>query len=324
MKIMSLNKKTSTIIRPKAPFNFDGTVFVPQHFPTPDFEWKHGILWHSMNFNEKIFGLRMENKGTLLKPEIKLTIYSKQKISSDETTSILNELKWRYGFDEDLKDFLDKFKNDKFLKPIFKKWKGMRSSCMNSLYELLIISIVLQNATVRRTVQMMNNLLNKYGKKIKFDGKEFGVCWAPEDLKNVTENELRALKIGYRDKMVRRISDSFAKNEINEFELRKLSAEGAKKYMVKLYGVGPATAQIILAEYLRKHNVLDLKGRVWEQKIFSRILFGKGLVPSDKILNEMNKRYGEWKGLAFHYLFTDLFWKRRGKNVEWLEKEIRL
>lgn len=35
-KIINLNKRVSIILKPKAPFNFDATVFKPSHFPTPD------------------------------------------------------------------------------------------------------------------------------------------------------------------------------------------------------------------------------------------------------------------------------------------------
>ncbi|HIG96810.1 MAG TPA: hypothetical protein HA230_00470 [Candidatus Aenigmarchaeota archaeon] len=324
MKIILLNKKASAVIRPNAPFNFDGTVYVPQHFPTPDFEWKSGVLWQSMNFNMIIYGLKMENRGTTAKPKIKLTVYSNKEVSKEELLAIKNELNWRYGFGEDLAEFFGKFKNDKFLKPVFAKLRGMRSSCINSLYELLMISIVLQNATVRRTVQMMNNLLGKYGKVVRFDGKELAVYWNPSDLNGATEPELRTLKVGYRDKMIKLISKSFSENEINEFELRKMSTEDAKKWITKLFGVGPATAQIILAEYLRRHDIFELKGRVWEQKILSRILFNKKLVPAERIIEEFEKRYGNWKGLSYYYIFTNLFWKHKEKNIEWLEKEIRL
>lgn len=324
MKVIALSNKASITIRPKAPFNFDGTVYIPQHFPTPDSEWKRGTLWQSMNFNGIVLGLKMADKGSTNRPKINLAIYSERKLSKEYTKSVINELNWRYGFGEDLMEFFDTFKNDKFLKPVFRKWKGMRSSCMNSLYEFLIISIVLQNATVRRTVQMMNNLLNKYGKKVVFDGKELAVYWEPHELGKISELELRELKVGYRAKMIKRISNDFCDGKINEFKLRKMPDEEARKEITKLYGVGPATAQNILAEYLRRHNILDLKGRVWEQKIFSRILFNKKLVPPEKILKELDKRYEKWKGLAFHYIFTDLFWRHKEKKIEWLEKEIRL
>jgi 3-methyladenine DNA glycosylase/8-oxoguanine DNA glycosylase len=46
----------------------------------------------------------------------------------------------------------------------------MRPAHAGSLYECLVIAIVLQNATVRRTVQMMQALLERYGTLLSYDG----------------------------------------------------------------------------------------------------------------------------------------------------------
>ncbi len=324
MKLVDLKERAIVYLKPRAPFSFDGTVFIPAHFPTPDFLWQKNLCWQTIRIDDKLLGLKMENKGTTYRPKIKLIIYSEKKLSDKELENLMSELNWRYGFDEDLSDFTNIFRNDKFLKPVLRRWAGMRLSCANSLYELIVIGIVLQNATVRRTVQMMNNLFNEYGLKLKFDDRELFVFWSPKDLSSVGEDEIRNLKVGYRAKMIKKISDDFSSGKINELELRKMSTEEAKKEVMTLYGVGPATAQIILSEYLRKHNTFELKGRFWEQKILSRILFGKKLVPDGKIIKELDKRYNNWKGLAFHYLFQDLFWKHGEKRIGWLEKEIRL
>jgi len=317
-------KPFEIVLKPVPPFDFNSTVYVPHYFPTPDFEWQPNFMWQTLNFGGKPLGLRIENKGVTDKPTVKLTIYSKQELSDKEIEEIVKEVNWRYGFDEDISEFFTEFENDSFLKPVFKRLKGMRNNCANSLYELLVISIVLQNATVRRTVQMMNNLFNAYGKKLKFDKKALFVYWSPEDLKETSEEELRSLKVGYRAKMIKLVSESFAKGEIDESKIRKLDTEGAKKELMKLYGVGPATAQNILNGYLRKYDAFDLKGKLWEQKILSKVMFHKELVPAEEITEEFERRYGKWKGLAFHYIFTEVFWRHKEKRIPWLEKEIRL
>src|SRR3989338_11687054 len=114
----------------------------------------------------------MENMGRINKSEIKLTIFSKSKLTKSKVDSITKELVWRYDLCADLSDFNQKFINDTFLGKVLKKWRGMRVSSANSLYELLIIGIVLQNATVRRSVQMLDALLEKYGKLLEFDNKK--------------------------------------------------------------------------------------------------------------------------------------------------------
>ncbi len=306
------------------PFNFDCTVYVPHYFPTPDFKWKPRVMWQTLNLNGKLFGLKMEDEGTIDDPKIKLTIYSKCKASQEKIQEIVKELEWKYGLREDICGFIKEFEHDKFLEPTFKRLRGMRNNCANSLYELLIISIVLQNATVRRTVQMMNNLFNSYGTKLKFDNKELSTYWNPEDLSKVSEDELRLLKVGYRAKMIKRVSEAFANREIDELKLRQMSNGDAREELMRLYGVGPATAGIILSGYLRRYDIFDLKGKFWEQKILSRVMFKKKLVPNEEIAEEFDSRYGKWKGLAFHYIFTDLFWRHREKPIPWLKREIRL
>jgi len=317
-------RSVEIIIRPISPFNFDGTVYVPHYFPTPDFDWQPNVMWQTLNLDRRLIGLRMENEGALNTPKVRLTVYSKNKLTSNVMESIVEELNWRYGFNEDISEFFEEFENNKLLKSVFRSWKGMRVNCAYSLYELLIISIVLQNATVKRTIQMMNNLFNAYGSKLKFDDKELFAYWHPEELNKVDEEELRTLKVGYRAKMIKRVSDAFAHGEIDELELRKMNTEDARQELMKLYGVGPATAQIILGGYLRKYDTFDLKGKFWEQKILSRIVFNRKLVPAEEIENEFNKRYGKWRGFAFHYIFTDLFWRHQEKKIPWLEKEIRM
>jgi DNA-3-methyladenine glycosylase II len=306
------------------PFNFDCSVDVPHYFPTPDFGWKPSVMWKTLNHNGRLFGLKMVGEGTIDDPKIKLTIYSKSRVSQQKTEEIVRGPEWRYGLREDICDFFKEFEHDKFLEPTFKRLRGMRNNCANSLYELLIISIVLQNATVRRTVQMMNNLFNSYGTRLRFDNKELSTYWSPEDLSKVSEDELRLLKVGYRAKMIKCVSEAFANCEINELKLRQMSTGDAKKELMKLDGVGPATAEIILSGYLRRYDTFDLKGKFWEQKILSRVMFKKKLVPNEEIAEEFDSRYGKWKGLAFHYTFTDLLWRHREKPIPWLKREIRL
>lgn len=317
-------KSSEIVLKPVPPFDFDSTVYVPHYFPTPDFEWQPNFMWQTLNFEGKPLGLKMENKGVADRPKVKLAVYFKKKLSEEEIEKIVKELNWRYGLDEDISEFFREFKDDRFLKPVFKRLRGMRSNCTNSLYELLIISIVLQNATVRRTVQMMNNLFNAYGKKLRFDNKLLFAYWSPTDIKETSEEELRSLKVGYRAKMIKLVSEAFAKGEIDESKIRRMNTEDAKKELMKLYGVGPATAQNILGGYLRRYDVFDLKGKLWEQKILSRVMFRKELVSAEEITEEFERRYGKWKGLAFHYIFTDVFWRHREKRIPWLEKEIRL
>jgi len=319
----SLGKIFSTSIEPTSPFNFDATVHKPSHFPTPDNIYEDGKYWQTVNFQGKFLGIKMENEGNVDNPKVRLTVYSQFPLEDAYMQQLIEEIRWRYDLDSNISEFCEKFREEELLGPVLQRWRGMRVSCAYSLYELLMIAIVLQNATVRRTVQMMEALFGKYGTKVRFDGKELYAFWEPKRLYEATEQELRELKVGYRAKYFKKTSEDFVKGVVNESKLRQMNKEEAEKELDKLYGVGPASASILLFETLHHYDTIEKIGP-WEQKIYSRLLFNKELVPADTILQEIDKRYGKWKTLAMHYIFEDLFWKRKTQKIEWLEKLIRL
>jgi len=326
-KALKLDKKVSIEIKPKVPFNFDGTVFKPSHFPTPDHIWEEGKYWQTMRIDGKISGFKLENKGTIRNPKVKVSLYTKGPLKLKEKGKALEKISWQFGFNEDLTEFYEEFKKDKILASLFilKKYLGTRENSGEvGLYTMLQVYIVLQNATVRRTVQMMNNLLEKYGQKVKFDGKEMYVFWTPEILNRASEKELRNLKLGYRAKFLKRIAKDFVEGKIDEELIKKLPKEEAKKELLKIYGIGPASAGYILFEVFRRFDSFDYLPP-WEQKILSRLIYNKKLVPTEKILKEAERRWGKWRILVIHYIFEDIFWQRkRGQKIPWLEKEIRL
>lgn len=323
-KILKLNKKASLKIKPKAPFNFEATVYKPSHYPGPLKIYEPGKCWFAMRLNNKIYGIRMENKGTVNKPQVRLTIFSKSKLQSDELKNVVNEVGYRFEFNRDISEFFKKFKNDKILSPFLKRWCGMHNSCAYNLYGLLMIGIFLQNTIIKRSVQMTKAMLEKYGIKVKFDNKEVYELWKPEEMARVSEEKLRDLKVGYRAKLFIRLSKSFIEEKIDEYELRKLPMEEAKKKLMRLYGVGPETSRIFLEEALHHYDIFEHVAP-WQQKIFSRLLFKKKLVPTEKIVKYVKEKWGEWAALAAHYIWEDIFWQRKqGKKIPWLEKEIRL
>ena len=52
----------------------------------------------------------------------------------------------------------------------------------------------------------------------------------------------------------------------------------------------------------------------------SRLLFGKRLVSAERILHFFRERYAGYGFIAFHYVWEDLFWRRKHERIEWLEK----
>src|SRR4030042_2282350 len=213
--------KTIKII-PTTPFDFDSTFHKPDHFTSGDNFWEKGIKWQTWWWKDISLGLKFIGKGTREKPKLIVEIYSDKKLDKGFVDSLSEEIKYRYNLNLDLTGFYKTFAKDEVLGPIIRKFNGMRPGHPSSLYEYLLIGIVLQNATVRRSVKMFRALLESCGTLLEFDNRKLWCFFKPGSLQKVSEDELRALKLGYRAKSIKKTDDFFAQGLIDEMELRKM------------------------------------------------------------------------------------------------------
>lgn len=314
-------------LEPRAPFHFDGTVCKPSYFPGADTAYEPGHFWQSMRFEGQCYGIHLENLGHIEQPALRVQIFSASPLDEDCADRITAEIACRYDLFSDLSSFYNAYQDDALLGAVLARWRGVRPSAYTSLYESLVIMTALQNATVRRTVQMMENLFARYGIRISFAGRELTAYWGPEAIHHADEAELRALKLGYRAKTLKRQAESFVPGGsaplLDEVALRSLPTPELKHALLSIYGVGQASVWYLLFGHFKRYGVFDTISP-WEQKIYSRLLFDQELVDAKTILAEVEQRWGPWKMLAAHLLFEDLFWRRRHEPVGWLEDLIRL
>lgn len=325
MEAIKLDQVRTVVLTPVSPFNFDATFHKPAHFASGDNYWEPGVKWQTFHYLGRDLGVVFRNTGTVEAPSISVQIFSSEKLSEEFIDQFIVEVRYRYNLDLDLSNFYKHFSEDKVVGPVITKMNGMRPGHQDSLYEYLIIGIVLQNCTVRRSIQMMQVLFDNYGTLLDFDSKQLWSFWEPGRLKDVSEEGLRSLKLGYRAKSIKKTDDHFAQGLIDEMQLRDKDQDTQKKELLKLYGVGPATVWYLLFDVFHHWDFFDHISP-WEQKIYSKLFFDKDPetpVPVEELLEHFEK-YGEYKQLAVHYIWEDVWWKRKNESIPWLEKLIRV
>ncbi len=322
---MHLPKNKTIEITPTAPFNFDATFFKPDHFTTADHKYEKGIRWQTMRWQSRELGLKIKNRGSIDKPCISLAIFAKEKLNDAYIDSLINEFIYRYNLKLDISEFYSSVKTVPLLEKAIDELRGMRPGHPSSLYEYLMIGIVLQNASVKRSTQMFRNLLSAYGSKLEFDGKQLLCMWQAGRFDKVAEQELRNLKIGYRAKSIKRVDKQFTQENIHEHKMRNWTSEKQEEKLLSLYGIGPATVWYILFDVFHRWDVFEHISP-WEQKIYSKLFFDRGVenpISVDKLLDYINQ-FEKYKHLAVHYIWENLWWKREnGQRLEWFEREIR-
>jgi 3-methyladenine DNA glycosylase/8-oxoguanine DNA glycosylase len=168
-------------------------------------------------------------------------------------------------------------------------------------------------------------LLQRYGTLLRFAGRELYGFWEPATLSAAGEQELRALKVGYRARSLLRVSEAFAAGEIDEVRLRAASVDEQRRALLLLHGVGPASVGYVLVDAFHAFDELSHISP-WEHRIYSRLLIGRPTddpAPVAELL-ERAARWSPWRALAAHYLWEDLFWRHAREPVDWLAPLIRL
>ncbi|MGE5832560.1 MAG: hypothetical protein ACM3X8_06540, partial [Methanomicrobiales archaeon] len=191
---------------------------------------------------------------------------------------------------------------DPILSAVVKHRKGMRTGGPNDLFGDVILAILLQMAPMARSSQMMDALLEQYGRRLSFDGREVTLWPTAAEMAEVDPKELwDKTKIGYRAERLVKAARFLSAHPISLRELSSLPEEEAVKKLMEIPGVGPYSAGIILGTF-----PLD----VWSVVIFSELFLGKTPENSRAEIADvgarLTSRFGKWRWLVFVYVLQDL------------------
>src|SRR5215470_11767216 len=195
----------------KQPFNFRYTLWKPSHFAT-------GLERHSQETSWRTFrvgGLRCGVMMTMDGPDrLRAEVYADGSWQAAGRDRLAARLGHSYGLAEDTSAFIVQAEQVPAMREPIDALAGMRQSCPENLFEIAIISLLLQNATVARTTQMMTNLLDHYGHMVEFDGVRLKAFFTPEEIADVDEATFRERdRLGYRAKYIGRFAEFFTTHD---------------------------------------------------------------------------------------------------------------
>lgn len=298
MEPIKLNEKYSIKIKPIKPFNYLYTFWKPSHFYTGLEEHTKTCTWRTFRISRKLLvGAKIIKNNN----DIDLIVFSNTDLSEHDLKKIIQRIVFSYGLNEQF-DLEIKKEYPGKLRKLMRKFRGMRISCPESLYEMAIISLVLQNATINRTKQMFSNLLDNYGKVVEFDGRELKMFFSPEEMLDVSEDELKEVcRLGYRKKYIVPFSHFFISNS-DEY-LMSLPKEELLKKLQEIKGVGTYTSNVLASHVLRSRENVGLDS--WNTKIIGSYLFDNEELSIDELYCLLEKNYGKDMGVICTYIIEE-------------------
>lgn len=196
-------------------------------------------------------------------------------------------------------------KRDKKLESALEFSKGLKMIHQDP-FETLIAYIISQNNRVPSIANSLNLISEKYGEKIIFKGKTYYLFPNLEKLKDITEEDFRKCKVGFRDKYLYGIINSIKNNELDLNKIYDMNSEDALNYLMNFKGIGNKVASCILLFAYQKFDVYPVD--TWVKKFMKEDYNIEG----EKNIREFTlNKYKEYSGLAIQYMFN---YKRNGSN----------
>ena len=207
----------------------------------------------------------------------------------------------------EIKRILSKVDNN--MKESIKYGEGIRI-LNQDLWETIISFIISANNNIPRIKGIIERLSKKYGRKIEYNNKEYYTFPTPEELKNATVEEYRALGLGFRDIRLYETTQMILNKDVDISKLNEIKdTNQVRDELLKLSGVGPKVADcILLFSTLKRFDVFPID--VWVRRVMNDLYIHKEdekNVSKKEILKLANDKFGKLEGIAQQYLF---YWRR--------------
>lgn len=293
---IDLSVVTSFSIEVIKPYNFLYSLWKPSHFYTGLEMHSGNISWRSFRVNQSLFTVVKMLYGDC---ELYVDVYSNRDLNSNECKQLKDWIINAYGLNERYSVPDEVANKNKYVKNLWKFFKGTRISCPENFFEISIISLLLQNTTITRTTTMFHNLIKHYGYLVRFEDKALFSFYSPEELISVTESELREkCRLGYRAKYIANYANFFS--NYNDNDLRKLNKDTLLNLLQEIKGVGIYTANVVASSALRDTQAIAFDS--WNRKILANKLYNIECDDVDILKDKMFNDFGVYAGIIALYV----------------------
>lgn len=179
--------------------------------------------------------------------------------------------------------------------------KGLRI-LNQDIFEMTMSFIISANNQIPRIKKAVDTMATLLGEPIgEFKGKMRYSFPSPDDVANISEENLAALKIGFRAPYILNSSKMIQKEEIKLIDIKFAPYEEAAKELQRLPGVGPKVADCILLFGAKKESAFPVD--TWVIKFMNEYYMDAPDKNIKRIKAKGLEVFGEQAGFAQQYLF---------------------
>jgi len=240
--------------------------------------------------------------------------FGKPVVFHEEKGRIIIENLTKEEFEEKWIDFLDlnrdydeikkSLVHDEVIKKAIEFGTGIRI-LKQEFFECVISFIISQQNNIPKIKKAVEGFARLFGEKKEYNGKEYYAFPTLEKVKNITTDDLKELKIGYRDSYIIDAIKKLSDEEISYEMLSEMSYEDAKKTLLTVRGIGNKVADCILLFSLLKFEAFPVD--TWIKKAMQSLYN----LNEKEIYDFSCINFGKYSGFAQQYIF---YYIRSGMN----------
>ena len=170
-------------------------------------------------------------------------------------------------------------------------------------FETLISFIISQRSSIPKIRSCVEKLCTLYGKEISFGGKTLHAFPSAETLARLSEEDFRAIGVGYRAPYILSAAQKVAGGEISGSELENCETGKARELLLKLYGVGDKVCDCVLLFSLGKYDLFP--SDVWIKRVMAEQF------SANDAKHTGEETFGAYSGFAQQYLF---YWRKYAES----------
>ncbi len=212
----------------------------------------------------------------------------------------LKSLRRLFDLDADYSKIMKRYFYNKKIERSYGKYSGVRIMKLDP-WECLVGFICSQMNNIPRIRKMVSCICRKFGKRVRFDGKDFYLFPSAEKIASLSERDLSECKMGYRATYLlhagKAVSAGFDLNKLKSLEYAE-----AKRGLMMLLGIGEKVADCVLLFSLGFTEAFPVD--VWIKRIMEKIYF-KGKISEKKIADFARKKFKRDAGIVHEFLYAN-------------------
>lgn len=210
-----------------------------------------------------------------------------------------------FDLESDLRLFYEIAQNDSVLASICEKFYGLRMIGMPDLFESLIWSIIGQQINLNFAYSLKERLVHNFGQKIIHNEISFYALPTPERLTILNIEDFQPLQFSRsKAQYILNVSREFAKGNLSQEALKKLSFEEVKERLIKIKGIGNWTANYSMMKSMKNYDAFPVEDVGLHNAVKTQ--YGLTAKPSISELNQMAEKWKGWRGYATFYFWHSL------------------